>query len=125
MGSERGRRTLLQPQLVSTVAVVSTTDVVPAEEFGPKLLVVGAVAVEVATLTLISEGRSKLMPIDLHMFWVKPRVTVCGMLRWAFGFLERGESVGKRVGAWDKERGTYVAGRKRCKYGRFGTGESP
>ena len=82
---EERKLTLLQPQLVSTVAVVSTTDVVPAEDPGPRLLVVVAVAVEVATLTLISGGRSKLMPMDLHMFWVKPRVTVFGMLGRAFG----------------------------------------
>ena len=54
--------------------MVSTTAVVPAEMSGPRLFVV--VAVDVATLTLMSGGSSKLTPTDLHMVWVKPRVTV-------------------------------------------------
>lgn len=59
------------------VAGVSTTVVVPAEISGPRLV---AVAVIVATLTLMSGGSSKLTPMDLHMFWAKPRVTVFEML---------------------------------------------
>jgi hypothetical protein len=55
------------------VAILSSTVVVPAEMSGPRLV---AVAVVVATLTLMSGGSSKLTPTDLHMFWVKPRVTV-------------------------------------------------
>lgn len=60
------------------VSILSSTVVVPGEISGPRLVV--AVAVVVATLTLMSGGSSKLTPTDLHMFCAKPRVTVWKLL---------------------------------------------
>ena len=68
---KRGTHTLVHVQLVSRVAVASSTVVVP----GARALVDVATAVEVATLALISAGRSKVMPMERHICWAKPRVT--------------------------------------------------
>ncbi len=72
----------------------------PAEISGPRLSAVDVTAVDVtvavvvATETLMSGGRSKVMPMDLHMFCVKPRVTFRGVLELQYakgvGFLRQG-----------------------------------